>query len=207
MSFSVIDQKHWDRKEYFEHYYSQVPCTYSVDVKIDITPIRKKNLKLYPAMLYYLTTVINRHAEFRTAINDKGELGIYSEMLPSYTIFHADTETFSNLWTKYDPDFEKFLASYQKDLEKYGSVKGMAPKPDVPPNHFCVSMIPWVTFEGFHLNIKEEYEYLLPIFTMGRFYEKDNKTFLPLSIQVHHAVCDGFHVCRFIRELQDMIDG
>ena len=45
-------------------------------------------MKLYPAMLYYLTTIVNRHSEFRTAINQEGELGIYDEMIPSYTIFH-----------------------------------------------------------------------------------------------------------------------
>lgn len=28
---------------------------------------------------------------------------------------------------------------------------------------------------------------------------------IPLSIQVHHAVCDGFHVCRFINELQELL--
>ena len=27
-----------------------------------------------------------------------------------------------------------------------------------------------------------------------------------LSIQVHHAVCDGFHVCRFLDELQDLLN-
>ena len=31
-------------------------------------------------------------------------------------------------------------------------------------------------------------------------------TKIPLSIQVHHAVCDGFHVCRFLDELQDLLN-
>ena len=42
---------------------------------------------------------------------------------------------------------------------------------------------------------------------MGRFYQENGKTWLPLAIQVHHAVCDGFHVYRFARELQELIDG
>lgn len=28
----------------------------------------------------------------------------------------------------------------------------------------------------------------------------------PLAIQVHHAVCDGFHLCRFVNELQDLFN-
>lgn len=30
-------------------------------------------------------------------------------------------------------------------------------------------------------------------------------TRLPLAVQVHHGVCDGFHVCRFVNELQELL--
>lgn len=82
----------------------------------------------------------------------------------------------------------------------------MMAKPNLPDNNFCVSMIPWTTFEGFNLNLQKGYDYLKPIFTMGKYYEENGKTHLPLAIQVHHAVCDGFHVCRFVNELQELID-
>lgn len=29
---------------------------------------------------------------------------------------------------------------------------------------------------------------------------------LPLAVQVHHAVCDGFHVSRLLNELQEWLD-
>ena len=53
---------------------------------------------------------------------------------------------------------------------------------------------------------KKGYDYLLPIFTFGQYYEDGGKYYIPLSIQVHHAVCDGFHVCRFLDELQDLLN-
>ncbi len=34
---------------------------------------------------------------------------------------------------------------------------------------------------------------------------ENGKYLLPLAIQVHHAVCDGFHVCRFVNELQECL--
>lgn len=52
MLFEKIDRNSWKRNEYFEHYFANTPCTYSMTVKLDITPIKKKQLKLYPAMLY-----------------------------------------------------------------------------------------------------------------------------------------------------------
>ena len=206
MLFEKIDRDTWARKEYFEHYFSNVPCTYSMTVKLDITKIRERQIKLYPAMLYYLTTVVNRYSEFRTSFNENNELGIYSEMIPCYTVFHKHTETFSNLWTVYTSNIEEFLAEYENDILQYGNQKGMMAKPNVPSNNFSVSMIPWATFEGFNLNLQKGYDYLKPIFTMGRYYQKAGRTLIPLAIQVHHAVCDGFHVCRFIDELQELIN-
>lgn len=206
MLFEKIDRNTWARKEYFEHYFSNIPCTYSMTVKLDITKIREQKIKVYPAMLYYLTTVVNRYSEFRTAFNENNELGIYSEMIPCYTVFHRDTETFSNIWTVYKSNMEAFLTEYEKDILQYGKQTGMTGKPNIPSNNFNVSMIPWATFEGFNLNLQKGYDYLKPIFTMGKYYQESGRILIPLSIQVHHAVCDGFHVCRFINDLQELIN-
>ncbi len=205
MEFQIIDQQTWARKEYFDHYFSSVPCTYSMNVRIDITAILESGVKLYPAMLYAISTIVNRHSEFRTCQNENHEVGIFSEMMPCYTIFHKESETFSNLWTPYHSCFGEFLRQYQQDLEQYGNILKMEAKPDTPINTFPVSMVPWTTFEGFNLNLQKGFEYLLPIFTMGKYYQEQERHWLPLAIQVHHAVCDGFHVSRFVSELQDLI--
>ena len=73
-------------------------------------------------------------------------------------------------------------------------------------NTFDVSMIPWFTFTSFNLNIFGDGRYLLPIFTMGKWVEQNGRRMLPLAIQVHHAVCDGYHVGQFVECLQTMID-
>lgn len=175
-------------------------------VKLDITSLKANDKKLYPSLLYSLTTLVNRHEEFRMATDEKGQVGIFSDMMPCYTVFHKDTETFSNIWTKYSDDCAEFCGRYDEDLSRYGNVEKMMAKPNPPANTFPVSMIPWTTFEGFNLNLQNGYDYLLPIFSFGKYYEENGKYLIPLSIQVHHAVCDGFHTCRFINELQELID-
>ena len=42
MEYRVIDRNNWQRKEYFEHYLKEVPCTYSITTKLDITAIKKQ---------------------------------------------------------------------------------------------------------------------------------------------------------------------
>lgn len=207
MAFIPIDRTQWGRNEYFDHYFSQVPCTYSVVFKLDITRLRQQGQKLYPTMLYHIAAEVNCREEFRTAIDGEGRLGIYDQMHPCYTIFHRESETFSNLWTAYTPDYAAFCKAYQQDMDAYGDNLGLSAKPETPENTFPVSMLPWASFEGFNLNLQKGYDYLLPIFTMGRYYEESGRILLPLAVQVHHAVCDGFHVCRFVNSLQARLNG
>lgn len=205
MQFTVIDIENWKRRPQFDHYHTFVPCTYSMTVKLDVTRVIASKRKIYPIMLYAISHVVNQHEEFRTAISKEGNLGIYDELIPCYTIFHKDTETFSNLWTPYHSDVSAFAEAYHRDVEEYGSIHSMNPKPNEPDNTFPVSMIPWESFEGFNLNLKNGYDYLLPIFTIGKFFSEADRTVIPIAIQVHHAVCDGFHLCRFIGELRKLL--
>ena len=205
MKFTPIDINNWNRKEYFEHYHKNIPCTYSMTVKLDITEIKSKNKHLYSTLLFSLTQIINRHQEFRTCFNSEGTLGFFDEMIPSYTVFNPETETFTSLWTSETKDYDTFYQAYKKDVATFGKNQGLLGKPNMPENVFNVSMIPWASFDAFNLNLQKGYQYLLPIFTFGKYYKENDKYWLPLSIQVHHAVCDGFHTCRLINKLQEML--
>lgn len=207
MAFRQIDREHWARKEYFDHYFSQVPCTYSAVFRLNLTNLKKQGQKLYPTMLYHIAAQVNSQEEFRTALDSEGRLGGYDQIYPCYTIFHKGNSTFSNLWTEYTTNYEAFCEAYRKDMAQYGPNLGLEAKPNLPPNTFPVSMLPWASFKGFNLNLQKGYDYLLPIFTMGKYFEEGDKTLLPLAIQVHHAVCDGFHLCRFVCGLQERLDG
>ena len=196
----------WLRKEHFDHYLQQIPCTYSAVFKLDVSSLRAKKAKFFPTVLHCLSSVVNQHPEFRMSFESSGKLGYFEVAHPCFTIFHKDTETFSNLWTEYSPDLTTFCETYEANLNRYGNCHKMEARPDTPENTFPVSCLPWASFGSFQLNFPKSYSYLLPIFTLGKFYDENGKTLLPLAIQVHHAVCDGFHLCRFVNELQNLFN-
>lgn len=206
MRFTRVDLNTWERAEYFTHYLNDIPCTYSMTVRLDITRLKQSGQKLYPAMLYALAKAVNAHPEFRMALDADGKPGVYDRMHPSYTVFHKDTQTFSNLWTVFDEDYAVFCQNYQQDMKTYGGIHRMDAKTGLPENSFTVSMLPWASFEGFHLNLQKGYTYLKPIFTIGKYTEENDRYALPLAVQVHHAVCDGFHACRLVDDVQATLD-
>ncbi|MCY6485497.1 type A chloramphenicol O-acetyltransferase [Clostridium aestuarii] len=208
MYFNLIEKENWSRRPYFDHYMNNVRCTYSITANIDITELliqlKKNNIKLYPALIYMAAKVINRHEEFRTCFDEDGNLGYWENMNPCFTVFHKDDETFTNIWTMYSDDFGIFYRNYIDDMKKYSDIKKISAKENEPKNTFPISCTPWVSFTGFNLNIYADGTYLLPIITYGKYFEQDGKLLLPLSLQVHHAVCDGYHTSRFFTELQTL---
>lgn len=206
MFFKKIDIENWKRKEYYEHFSKDIPCTVSLTTKIDITNIKELNLKIYPALIFALTKTVNEFEEFRINKNSNGVLGVYETLYPCYTYLKDGNDLFTNLWSDCISFYSEFYNSYVLDIAKFGDSTKMIGKENPPENSFPVSMIPWNTFDGFNLNLKNGYDYYFPIFTFGKFYLENNKYLIPLAIQVHHAVCDGFHLCRFIDKLQEIIN-
>ena len=203
--FQTIDLNTWPRRPWYDHYLHTIPCTYSMTADVDITEVKAMakaaGQKLYPTLVYGISQVVNRHEEFRMALNGEGKLGVWDVVFPSYTIFHQDTQRFSNLWTEFSPDYQTFCQAWAEDQRQWGDVDAFAPKPPVE-NLFNVSCIPWTDFTGFQLNLQKGYDYLPPIITMGKYHCRHGRTVLPVAVQVHHAVCDGFHTARFIEELR-----
>ena len=207
MKFHVIDREDWNREQYFEHYL-KLKCTFSMTVNVDITmlleEVYKKGIKFYPVFIYLISRVVNNHKKFRTCFNDEGVLGYWEEMIPSYTIFHKDDKSFSSIWTDYSRDFRTFYKNYEDDTRCYASVHGFFTKENIPPNVFPISSIPWTSFTGFNLNINNDENFLLPIITCGKYFNEGNKVMLPVSLQVHHSVCDGYDASKFIEDLQQL---
>ena len=203
MSFELIDIDNWERKEFYNHFINEVVCTFSVTVDIDITPVKQH--RLYPLMIWVITKTVNDMAEFRTCLKKEG-LGIYSSMHPMYTVFNEQNKNFSGIWSYYNDDYNEFLKNYEEDVQIYSKSTRYAPKDGTPENSFNISMLPWVEFTSVNINVYDEGKFLLPIFTMGKYKEKEGKRILPLAIQVHHAVCDGYHIGLFAKKLQTYIN-
>ncbi len=203
MAFHPIDLETWPRREYYLHFTNDVRCTYSLTTPLDITPLQGR--RLYPALLWLLTKTVNGLEPFRTAYTPETGLGIYDHMHPSYTVFHKATETFSCIWTPWQASYPAFLQAYEADLAQYAQAACLSPKPGRPGNTFDVSMLPWTDFSGFNINVYDPGMYMLPIFTLGQASRQEGKVTIPLAIQIHHAVCDGYHIAQFLDRLNQAI--
>ncbi len=209
MKFNKIDLENWGRRECYLRFTEETPCTYSITVNLNITKFllqtKNKKLNFFPCFLFLLSNTVNRYDEFRMGFDADNNLGFYEQLNPLYAVFHNETQTFTSVWSEYNNDVDIFMQNYADDMSIYrGDAKNS--KPLNGKNYFNVSSIPWTSFTGFNLNLQRGYDYLLPVFTVGKYFTDNDKTLIPLAIQVHHAVCDGFHVSRFANALQDSLN-
>lgn len=204
-----IDLDTWPRRQHFDHYRRRVPCTYAMTVEVDVTAfaaaLRRSPRKSSLAQVWALATVVNRHEEFRMCLTDSGDPAVWPVVHPAFTVFNPQRETFACVWAPYDPDFGTFHDAAAPLLAEHSRATDFFPQGNPPPNTFDVSSLPWASFTGFTLDIRDGWDHLAPIFTLGRYTEREARLLLPLSVQIHHAAADGFHTARLTNDLQTLL--
>lgn len=208
--FNSIDKTTWAMAQQFYYYTEIAPTTYTINVTMDVTILRKtlkeKGFKFFPTYLYLVTKAINKQRELRMSVQD-GVLGYWDCLTPAYPQFHEDDKTTSLLWTSYDIDFQAFYKSYLEDTSKYGNDHGILSSKGVPPaNAYIISCVPWFTFNSFSLHNHGIKDYYVPSFEAGGFVTCNGNVTMPLSVTVHHATTDGYHLKVFFEELQRTMD-
>ncbi len=208
--FTRINQEQWERKEHYEYYTKVLPCSYSVTVQLDVTMLKKRveqyGDRFYPVFVYCVSRAINGRKEFRMGTDGDGNPGYWDVVHPNFTIFHKDDHTFSDVWTYYTDSFLEFYDGMTKVMETYKDVKGIKARDGQPPNFYCISCVPWMSFTGYQTYVAGDRVALFPIITYGKYEERDGKWQMPMTLTISHAAADGYHSSQLFLEIQQIID-
>ena len=71
---------------------------------------------------------------------------------------------------------------------------------------FQCSPMPWVTYTHISHTNSGKKDNATPLFDWGKYYEKDGRILIPISIQAHHSFVDGIHIDQFVEKLQAFFD-
>ena len=208
-TYHIVDRSTWSRGALFQYYLDSMRVVMSLTVDMDVTPlvryVKGRGLKFYPAMIWAVSRVINAHDEFKYGWDASGNLIRWDFVSPSYAHFHREDENFTKLVTEYAGELSVFHARFLRDRERYRELRGVVEHQ--PPNFFDVSCLPWVRYRHFDVHVFDEGTFLAPVVTWGRYEEEQGRLLMPLTMNIHHAVADGFHLSRFFREVQELMDG
>lgn len=207
MNYTAIDLKEWSRGKLFQFYIDKMRLVMSLTVDIDITNLKayskKTGINFYPLMMWVVSKVINSHDEFKYGWDEDGALIKWDYVSPSYAVFHKEDENFTKIVTEYSDDLSEFCGRVAADRERYENERAFLD--NQPPNFFDVSCLPWVKYNSFDIHVFDEGKFLAPVVTWGKYEQENGKLMMPLTMNIHHAVADGFHLSRFFNEVQELI--
>lgn len=125
----------------------------------------------------------------------------WDEVLPSHLVFHEEDETFTCIWSRWEPDFEAFYRGCQEDIAAGKEYRGYR-VPGMPENTFCVSCLPWLKYSALDINLCGDGLFLAPMISWGKAELDGGRMRMPLSFEIHHGAADGFHIARFYDEVE-----
>lgn len=203
----TIDLNTCPRKEQFYFFremdYPHFNLCANVDLTATLPWLKQQEIAFFRAMVYLATTAVHDIPEFRYRL--RGETVVEHDLVhPSFTVMR-DNGVFAYCPVPYTRNFAVFYDEAARRIEYHKSCPGLADEPGRDDRIF-ISSIPWVSFTAvvhpIHLRPVDS----IPRLTWGKYREENGRILLPLSVQVHHALMDGYHVGQFFARVQEMLD-
>jgi chloramphenicol O-acetyltransferase type A len=151
---------------------------------------------------YFALRTANEIEPFRYRLRE-GRV-IVHDVIHGGTTVLLPNETFTFAYFDYEPNFEKFIGPAENAVREVLSGDGAFRRnPSDDRIHFTT--LPWVSFTSFSHARNWGLEDSVPKIAFGKFIETNDRTLLPFSVEVHHALMDGLHVGLYVTRLQEAL--
>lgn len=203
-----IDLETWDRKALFNNYFGTdfpyIIMGANVDVKNLREYTKQNGISFYFAMVYAANEIANRIKNFRYRFTDgkpylvDHNRAILTHMPPGGELFVLiETERATNMI-----DFCRqtaLRANEQIENNGWGCLRNQE-------DTIIYSTIPWVQFTFLVRTVAKDGIDCAPRISWGKFGKTETGLMMPLSLQVHHGLMDGYHVGLYFQQLQEYLD-
>ncbi|HCL06048.1 MAG TPA: chloramphenicol acetyltransferase [Chitinophagaceae bacterium] len=203
---TLLNIDNWNRKDQFRFFNQFEEPFFGITVQVDCTrayQVSKENN--YSFFLYYLHASLqaaNETEPFRYRI-ENDQVYVYDQVNASPTINRPDG-TFGFSYMDYHPDFSFFTEHAKEIMEEVRNTTGLIPAVS-GENVIHYSSIPWLNFTSLSHARSFSFKDSCPKISFGKMTEQNGLRQMPVSIHVHHALMDGFHVAQFVDRFQEIL--
>jgi chloramphenicol O-acetyltransferase type A len=199
-----IDMAKYARKSTFEAFLHHEVPVLSTTCEVDITALyefrKKYSLRFFPLLAFLIDKTVNEVEAMRHRIIE-GELYEYNVIHPSFTtLLPNNTISFCDaMHTNDEKIFYEQIVSVSED-------RVQTPNLEIIEKHdrYFISNIPWIRFSSFTHPYLSQYS-SIPIITTGKFQQSGIRITMPIALQVHHSLIDGYHLGEFYSILEQNI--
>lgn len=200
-----ININEWARKEQYHFFKDFMDPIMGATSNIECTQLflssKEKNESFFIHYMHKALMAINKISEFKLRIvNDK--VVQYPVINGTTTVF-KENKTFAFCYFQYHENFKDFYQETEKALLIAKNSKQLEDKPIMDLIH--VSVIPWRSFTCIKHPRTEGNTDSIPKIVFGKVFKNANNYYMPVSVEAHHALVDGYHVCDFFNQFEKLM--
>lgn len=207
---SYLDIEHWPRRATFEYFRQLANPFFNICARVDVSAMleRVRGIpKATPFLGYHHAALLAANAVEPLRYRLEGsKVRVLERLKASTTVLRSD-QSLNFVTLPFDTDFERFVEQAAPMLE---AAKAAPPSSELvgSDDHALIHIttIPWLSFTSFTHARALDGKDSVPKLAFGRFIEEHGKTWMPVGIEVHHALMDGLHVGQFFAEMQMVLD-
>ncbi len=204
-TYKVIDAATWERAMHcmiFRDCSEPAFCvTFEADITNFLEKTRKQQYSFTIAMVYAVCKCANEIEAFRYRFSD-GEIVLFDKIDTAFTYLRRDTELFKVVNVPMCDTMEEYIGLATRTAREQKEYFTGPPGNDV----FQCSPMPWITYTHISHTNSGKKDNATPLFDWGKYYDKDGRIVMPVSVQAHHSFVDGIHVGKFADRLQHYLD-
>lgn len=196
-----LDLTTWSRRPAFEFYRSFDIPWFNVCTRLDVTRLRKAVQtagvgSIWLAYHFIAIRLANEIAPFRYRLEGE-RVRIHDEVHGSTTVLRTD-ESFGFATLAHQRDYARFAAQAAPVVEGARQADAAFEPNQMEGATLHMTTLPWIHFSSYsNVRLRGQHE-SIPKIAFGRIDAEGERLWMPLSVEVHHAMMDGVHVGRFI---------
>ena len=206
--YTIFNLETWPRRATFDFFRNYDDPFFNITAPVNVKGLHRwsKNTgsSFFLASLHAATQAANAVEAFRLRLLD-GKLVQYDLVHVGSTVLMPDN-TFRFCYFDYTPDRKTFVRQGAQRIEQLKENAALDPR-DEALDLIHMSVIPWVSFTSFKHARRWGVADTVPKIVFGKYYEQNGRLLLPLSVEVNHAMMDGYHVGLYFEKIQEILEG
>ena len=203
----VINIHTWKRKQHYNHFRTLKDPFFGIVFSVDVTKAYNyaltNKVSFFGKYLHDCMLAVNEVDELKFRIVDERVVK-YDVINASATLLRSD-DTFCFSYIEFKDDLNQFLdhlTSEKNRIEDTGSLFPL--RNDLQCIH-C-SALPWVNFSGHKEPVSGQAESIPKLAFSKATTNARGQMIMNVSIQVNHALVDGYHVGLFVEKFQHYLN-
>jgi chloramphenicol O-acetyltransferase type A len=201
----TIDLETWRRREHFvlfrDYERPHFSITAAVDVSACYAASRGEGTSFTLAVLFAAMHAANAVEAFRLRLRED-RVWCHDAVGIGCTVLRPD-RTFGFAYFAHETSFARFAAEGKNEMERARTGTTLSDEREADDATLHATVLPWIRFTSFTNAMRREDS--VPKLTFGKRYAEGGAWYVPVGVEVHHALVDGIDVGEFFEQLQDLL--